>query len=90
MTHLFASPGMSTISYVVLLIEALSIVFLILCIDDPVTVVLFFRKEQYGGMGRRDWIIFLLATLVANLYWIVGWTLATALLWAKIKGLFSP
>jgi len=51
--------------------------FLILCIDDPVTVTLYFRKgnHMYNGMTAYDWKIFLLANVVSNLYWIVGWSL---------------
>jgi hypothetical protein len=49
--------------------------FLILCLDDPVTVTLYFREGsyRYNGMSKRDWKIFLAANVVSNLYWIVGW-----------------
>lgn len=49
--------------------------FLILCIDDPVTVTLYFRKGhyEYNGMTKRDWYIFIAANIVSNLYWIIGW-----------------
>ncbi len=51
--------------------------FLILCLDDPVTVTLYFRKGnyRYNGMTAYDWKIFLLSNVFSNLYWIVGWSL---------------
>lgn len=50
--------------------------FFALCVDDPVTVALYFRKGsyQFNGMSRRDWYIFLAANVVSNFYWIVGWS----------------
>lgn len=56
--------------------------FFILCLDDPITVTLYLRHgaHQYNGMRRRDWGIFLAATVVANMYWIFGWTVALELL----------
>lgn len=49
--------------------------FLILSLDDPVTVTLYFRKGsyQYNGMSSFDWKIFLLSSVVSNVYWIIGW-----------------
>lgn len=49
--------------------------FFILCADDPITATLYLRhgSHQYNGLSRRDWRIFLAATMVANLYWIAGW-----------------
>jgi hypothetical protein len=49
--------------------------FLVLCIDDPVTVTLYFREGsyQFNGLRARDWRIFLAATVVSNLYWVLGW-----------------
>lgn len=51
--------------------------FLVLCLDDPVTVTLYFRKgnHMYNGMTAYDWKIFILANIISNLYWIVGWSL---------------
>ena len=46
--------------------------FLVLCLDDPTTVTLCFRRGKYSGMERRDYILFILATIVSNLYWILG------------------
>lgn len=48
--------------------------FFVLCLDDPVTVVLYLRKGSnlYNGLSRRDWHIFIAANIVANLYWITG------------------
>lgn len=50
------------------------VAFLVLCFDDPITTTLYLRHgaHQYNGMSRRDWNIFLLATVVANVYWIIG------------------
>lgn len=52
------------------------VAFFVLCFDDPITVTLYLRhgSYQHNGMSRRDWKIFLSATIVANLYWIIGWT----------------
>ena len=51
--------------------------FFILCADDPITVTLYLRQGsyQFNGLSGRDWRIFLAATVVANLYWIVGWAM---------------
>ena len=51
------------------------IFFFVLCWDDPITVVLYFRHGSFNGMTGRDWKIFFAATVVANLYWIVLWTM---------------
>lgn len=53
-----------------------TLMFFVLCIDDPITVTLYFRQGsyQFNGMSRKDWYIFLAANVVSNLYWIVGWT----------------
>lgn len=53
-----------------------ALAFFLLCLDDPITVTLYLRRGQcqYNGMTSRDWKIFLSATVVANLYWIVGWS----------------
>ena len=50
--------------------------FFVLCFDDPITVTLYLRhgSHQYNGMSARDWKIFFAATVVANLYWIIGWS----------------
>ncbi len=49
--------------------------FFVLCLDDPVTVTLYFREGsfKFNGMTKRDWKIFLSANIVSNVYWIVGW-----------------
>ncbi len=49
--------------------------FFVLCFDDPITVTLYLRhgSYQYNGMSRHDWKMFFSATVIANLYWIVGW-----------------
>ena len=51
-----------------------TLAFFILCLDDPITATLYLRKgsHQYNGMSARDWKIFFAATIVANLYWIIG------------------
>jgi len=51
------------------------IFFFVLCWDDPITVVLYFRHGSFNGISSRDWKIFFAATVVANLYWIVLWTM---------------
>jgi hypothetical protein len=53
-----------------------TLAFFVLCFDDPITTTLYLRHgaHQYNGMSRRDWKIFLLATVVANAYWIIGWS----------------
>lgn len=64
--------------------------FFVLCFDDPTVVTLYLRhgSNQYDGMSRRDWKIFLAATVVANLYWIVGWV-AIIELWRWVVGTFT-
>lgn len=46
--------------------------FFVLCADDPVTCTLYFREGKYNGLKKRDWGIFLAATVVSNIYWIIG------------------
>jgi len=52
-----------------------ALTFFVLCLDDPVTVTLYFREGSYrfNGLNSRDWRIFLAATVVSNMYWIAGW-----------------
>lgn len=49
------------------------VVFFVFCWDDPVTVVVYFRGWEYTGLKKRDWIIFVLATIVSNAYWTIRW-----------------
>ncbi len=53
-----------------------TLTFFVLCLDDPITVTLYFREGsyQYNGMSKRDWKIFIASTAVSNMYWIIGWT----------------
>jgi len=46
-----------------------TIIFLILCLDDVLTPVLYFRKSKEGLVGWER-VLFVLATIVSNLYWI--------------------
>ncbi|MCE9628728.1 MAG: hypothetical protein K8Q91_01905 [Candidatus Vogelbacteria bacterium] len=50
------------------------VAFFVLCMDDPITTTLYLRKGafHFNGFGRRDWWIFTAATIVSNLYWIIG------------------
>lgn len=50
--------------------------FFVLCFDDPITATLYLRKGShlYNGFSRREWHIFTAANVVANLYWILGWS----------------
>ncbi len=47
--------------------------FLVLSWNDPFYVVVYFRhhEQAFQGMTKRDWLIFMAATVVANGYWIV-------------------
>jgi len=36
---------------------------------DPFITTVYFRKEKFGGLNRRDWAIFLSSVVVANTYW---------------------
>lgn len=38
---------------------------------DPVIVAIHYRREHFKGLFLRDWGILILATLVANLWWIL-------------------
>ncbi len=53
------------------------VTFLILCLDDPVTVTLYFRKGShlYNGMSKEDWRNYFISSIIANVYWIIGWSL---------------
>jgi len=49
------------------MITASALSFLI----DPLLIVLYMRygSNKYNGLNRRDWKIFLTATVIGNLYW---------------------
>lgn len=36
---------------------------------DPFIVTVYLRRGRFGGMSRRDWRIFLLSWLIANVWW---------------------
>ncbi len=38
---------------------------------DPVIVAIHYRREHFKGLFLRDWGILILATIVANLWWIL-------------------
>jgi hypothetical protein len=61
--------------------------FFVLCLDDPVTVTLYFREGNYkfNGLSLRDWKIFIAANIVSNMYWIAVWLSAIE----AIKWLFK-
>jgi hypothetical protein len=43
---------------------------------DPFVATVYFRKESFGGLKKRDWMIFFASLLVGDLYW----TLRTVLI----------
>lgn len=48
------------------------IVFAVLLLPiDPVIIAIHYRREHFKGIPWRDWGILFLATLVANLWWIL-------------------
>lgn len=42
-------------------------------LTDPFITTVYLRKgaNQYNGMGQREWIIFLLSTVIGNLCWVL-------------------
>ena len=36
---------------------------------DPFVTTVYFRKEKFGGMKKRDWLVFGGSLLVGDLYW---------------------
>ena len=36
---------------------------------DPFIVTVYLRRGRFGGMTRRDWLIFLLSWLIGNAWW---------------------
>lgn len=49
--------------------------FFVLGIYDPVYSTIYLRngKELYNGFSRRDWVIFNLGVVYANVLWTSGW-----------------
>jgi len=43
---------------------------------DPFVATVYFRKESFGGLKKRDWMVFFASLLVGDLYW----TLRTVLI----------
>lgn len=41
-------------------------------LTDPFITLVYLRKgaNQYNGMGRREWMIFLVSTFISNLWWV--------------------
>jgi len=51
------------------------VVFLILSVNlDPFITTTYMRhgKNQYNGMGKRDWIIFISSVVISNAYWTLA------------------
>lgn len=42
-------------------------------LTDPFITTVYLRRgaNQYNGMGRREWKIFLLSTVISNIYWVL-------------------
>ena len=42
-------------------------------LTDPFITTVYLRHgaNQYNGMGRREWTIFLLSTVISNIYWVL-------------------
>lgn len=38
---------------------------------DPVIVAIHYRRKHFSGVGVRDWMLLVSATLAANLWWIL-------------------
>ncbi len=54
---------------------------------DPVIVAIHYQRQHFKGLGWKDWGLFLLATLVANAWWLIKVGLvveATELAWRII------
>ncbi len=48
------------------------VVFITLLLPiDPVIVAIHYRREHFNGLKGRDWGILVLATLIANAWWIL-------------------
>jgi hypothetical protein len=48
------------------------IVFIALLLPiDPVIVAIHYRREHFNGLKLRDWQILILATLIANAWWLL-------------------
>jgi hypothetical protein len=43
---------------------------------DPFTTTVFLRRDKFGGLSRRDWLIFIGSVIIGNFYW----TLRTAVI----------
>lgn len=49
-----------------------TLVLLIACFEDSFLATVYARKgvETYNGLNRRDWIIFLVTTVISNVFWV--------------------
>lgn len=48
------------------------IAFIVLSVyTDPFITTVFLRRDKFGGLKRRDWLIFLISVIVGNFYWTV-------------------
>ena len=56
---------------------------------DPVIIAIHYQRQHFSGLGWRDWGIFLVATAVANAWWLlkVGIVVEVALyIWRLLFG----
>lgn len=49
-----------------------TLVLLIACFEDSFVATVYARKgvEQYNGLSKRDWVIFVLTTVISNVFWV--------------------
>lgn len=49
-----------------------TLVLLIACFEDSFVATVYARKgiEQFNGLSRRDWIIFVVTTVISNVFWV--------------------
>ncbi|MBI5847523.1 MAG: hypothetical protein HZB31_06160 [Nitrospirae bacterium] len=68
------------------------IIFLFLCINlDPFITTTYMRhgRNNYGGMGKRDWLIFISSVIVGNVYWTLAVFMGISLfewVWKAVAG----
>jgi len=53
-----------------------AVFFVLSMYTDPFTTTVFLRREKFGGLGRKDWAIFIGSVIFGNFYW----TLRTAVI----------
>jgi len=62
--------------------------FVLSMYTDPFTTTVFLRREKFGGLGKRDWTIFVGSIIFGNFYWTLRTVVIVLIAKLGFKALF--